>query len=203
LCQLISPGDHIFTGSFPQIGKCAGIPCKRTSGNQTAQSIAIAALRLYNIDVNDEETRLKILKVLHSFYKDKPMNFLKTEALVNQIGHGDREVLSHLDYLLDAGYIQGKKFKTFESGGYLEKVKITRKGLNVVEPASTLPGQQKSDLIDTMMANLITNVLAEVERADISEDEKKNLLEEISKFLTNPYIAPFVGAALLKLLESA
>jgi DNA-binding transcriptional ArsR family regulator len=158
---------------------------------------------LYNIDVKDEETRIKILKLLHSFYKDKPANFLKTEVVVNQIGEEDREVLSHLNYLLDAGYIEGKKFKTFEGDGYLEKIKITRKGINIVKPPSALLEQEKSVLIDTMIANLVTNVIEEVERADMSDEEKKGLVEEINKFLTNPYIAPFVGAALLKLMESA
>ena len=86
---------------------------KGTLFKQTARLIAIVPLRLYNIHVKAEETRIKILKILHSFYKDKPLNFLKTEVLVNQIGEGEREVLSNLDYLLDGGYIEGKKFKTF------------------------------------------------------------------------------------------
>lgn len=131
------------------------------------------------------------------------MNFLKTEVLVNQIGEGEREVLSNLDYLLDGGYIEGKKFKTFEGSGYLEKIKITRKGIDIIKPPSALPGQGKSILIDTIVANLVTNVIEEVELSDISEEEKKELVEQINKFLTNPYIAPFVGAALLKLIESA
>jgi DNA-binding transcriptional ArsR family regulator len=153
--------------------------------------------------VKDEEKRIRILKILYSFYRDNPLNFLKTEALVKEIGEEDREVLTHLDYLLDAGYIEGKKFKTFESKGYLEKIKITPKGINIVKPPSTLKGQERTALVDTMISNLMMKVVEEVERADISDDERKELIKEIKKFLTHPYIAPFIGAALLKLMESA
>ncbi len=153
--------------------------------------------------MNNEEIRIKILKLLYAFYRDNPLNFLKAEVLINELGQEEQDIPGHLNYLLDAGYIEGKRFKTFEGHGYVERVKITPKGINVVEPPSRLSVQQKNVLIDTMIANFIVNVIEEIELSDISEEEKKALLEEVNKFLANPYIAPFVGAALLKLLGPA
>ncbi len=153
--------------------------------------------------MNNEEIRIKILKILYAFYRDNPLNFLKAEVLINELGQEQQDILGHLNYLLDAGYVEGKRFKTFEGQGYLERVKITPKGINIVEPPSRASGQQRNVLIDTMIANFVVNVIEEIELSDISEEEKKALLDEVNKFLANPYIAPFVGAALLKLVGSA
>ncbi len=158
---------------------------------------------MYNILMNDEEIRIRILKLLYAFYRDNPLNFLKTEILINEIGQGEKDILYHLNYLVDAGFIEGKRFKTFEGQGILEKIKITPKGINIVEPPLRISGQQRNVLIDTMIANFIVNVIEEIERTDVSEEEKKGLLDEVNKFLANPYITPVVGAALIKLLGSA
>lgn len=165
------------------------------------RSFTIRFPHLYNIHVKDEETRINILRILYVFYRDNPLNFLKTEVLINEIGR-EEDIIRHLNYLLDAGYIEGKRFKTFEGHGYLEKVKITSKGITTVEPPSKFGGQTNNIQIEAMIGNFLTNLVDEIERANISEEEKKRLLEEVNKFLTNPYIAPFVGAALLKLLGS-
>ncbi len=159
-------------------------------------------IHLYNIVVKDEDIRIKILRILYAYYRDNPLGLLKTEVVINEVGHEENDVLCHMNYLFDAGYIEGKRFKTFEGHGCLERVKITPKGINIVEPPAKLDGHERNVLIDTMIANFIVNVIEEIERANLSEEEKKGLLAEVNKFLTNPYIAPFVGAALLRLLGS-
>ncbi|HWR58890.1 MAG TPA: hypothetical protein VN328_08385 [Thermodesulfovibrionales bacterium] len=152
--------------------------------------------------MKDEEIRLNILRILYAFYRDNPLSFLKAEVVINEIGREEKGILSQLNYLLDAGYLEGKRFKTFEGHGYLEKVKITAKGINVIEPPSKLDGQTQNIQTSIMIESLLMNVIEEIESANISAEEKKGLLEEVNKFLTNPYIAPFVGAALLKLAGS-
>ena len=149
--------------------------------------------------MKNEEIRINILRVLYSFYKEKPLNFLKTELLLNEIGTEEKELLWHLNYLLDAGYIEGKRFKTFESLGYLEKIKITSKGINVLQPASEFDRLPRDVQINKVIEDFVLNVKEEIERGEISQEEKSGLLEEVDRFLTDPRIVPFVGATLLRL----
>lgn len=149
--------------------------------------------------MNNEEIRINILKVLYSFYKEKPFNFLKTELLLNEIGTEEKELLWHLNYLLDAGYIEGKRFKTFESMGYLEKIKITSKGISVLQPPSEFDKLPRDVQISRVIENFMLGMKEEIEHGDIPQEEKKGLFEEVDRFLTDPRIALFVGATLLRL----
>ena len=149
--------------------------------------------------MKNEEIRVNILRILYSFYKENPLNFLKTELLVNEIGAEEKELLWHLNYLIDAGYIEGKRFKTFESMGYLEKIKITSKGISVLQPPSEFDKLPRDVQINRVIENFMLGVKEEIEHGDISQEEKDGLLEEVDRFLTDPRITPFVGATLLRL----
>jgi hypothetical protein len=145
------------------------------------------------------EIRRYILKTLYGFYKEKPFNFVKIADLCNKIEINENDIMWHLEYLSTSGYIEGTANRHFGSSKYLEKVKITNKGVDLLEDPSEFNRKFPDIQINITVENFLVSIQYEIEQADMPEEEKKNLLSKLNEVISHPVVSNILSAALMKI----
>lgn len=138
---------------------------------------------------SQSEIRRKVLEALYRCHKAEAFCPLKTSDLREQIGLDDEEeFLIALQFLHDEEYIEGI-FVPYLRQGYFESARITRKGVDVVDRPAEMdrlfPANPKNEKIE----RFVEDFRREVNRADISNEEKERLLE----FISSPVVSEIIS----------
>jgi len=149
--------------------------------------------RVYNVNMQyDDEIREKILKVLYNLRREKPDYDITLDELWNKIGDvNEKDFQFNLQYLLDGGYIE------FLGG---QSIDITSKGIDFVAPSAFSPKHSTVE-INITIENFLMNIMHEIEKADIPEEEKKVLIEQLKKVVSHPITSSIISNALIQYLK--
>jgi hypothetical protein len=145
--------------------------------------------------------------------------------LKKEVGLDDRAFKWNINYLIENGLVKHlqrteKVQKTKETGhiGFsfatderkprnrnrtktVSLFRITPKGIGHIENSSAPPKATAGLREDAEVEDFLAGMRQAIGDSDLNEKEKRVCLEAVEEVLANPVITPFVGDALLKLLN--
>lgn len=132
-------------------------------------------------------SRRKILEALYSCHKGKAYCPMKTRELMKLIGLVDEiAFFEAIQYLHDSGYLQGTHVP-YEQPGYFETARITSQGVDLYENAPEMLRLFPADGASLRLESFIEKLIAGIQAAETSEEEKEDILESIGRLIENPH----------------
>ena|SRR4030042_4303615 len=145
------------------------------------------------------EIRRNVIKFLYEFFKEKPFNYMKIGELCSKLGVEEKDLQWNLEYLAQNGYIVGSMHKVLGSAHYIEKVKISSSGIDLIEDPSEFNRTFPDIQINVMIEKILINLQQEIENSSIPDEEKKTLLSEVKKLSEHPIVSNILSSLLLKI----
>jgi predicted transcriptional regulator len=175
--------------------------------------------------VTQTDIREKILKILYDFNQEHSPSAMDASHLKKEVGLDERAFKWNINYLIENGLVKHlqrtEKVQKIKEAGHIgfsfatderkpkhrnrtktvSLFRITPQGISLIENSSA-PEEATAGLrTDTGVENFLAGMRQAIGDSDLSEKEKRICLEAVEEVLANPVITPFVGDALLKLLN--
>lgn len=132
------------------------------------------------------ETRRSILKALYERHRDDACAAVETSALVRELGIEDlKEFWENVRFLHDEEYLDGTPVPYMREG-YLERARITRKGIEIMDNAEELDRVFPVDPEHLVVEEFLHEARLGFERSGLSDDEKEKLFLHLEKLAAHP-----------------
>lgn len=150
------------------------------------------------------EIRRAVLLRLYDIYKKNPHEYVKPIELIQHIGSDEiqktQDLEHHLEYLGESGFIDLRRLTRGVSGP-IHKVKLKYKGVDIVEDPSEFNMQFPAQININITQNFTIAMQRAIEKADLPELEKKNLLSKLDDIISHPVISGIVSTQLVDLIQ--
>ncbi len=132
------------------------------------------------------EVRRNILNALYEHHRDDAHASVETSALVRELGIDDlKEFWEDVRFLHDEAYLDGTPVPYMREG-YLERAKITRKGIDLVDNPAELDRAFPVDPEHLVVEEFLHEARLGFERSGLSGDEKERLFLHLEKLAAHP-----------------
>lgn len=132
------------------------------------------------------EVRRNILRALYEHYRDSGHSSMETSALIRKLGIDDlKEFWEDVRLLHDEEYIEGTPVP-YKREGYLERARITKKGMGLVDDPAVLDLVFPADPEHVVVEEFLREARLGFERASMSDDEKEQLFLHLEKLAAHP-----------------
>lgn len=148
-----------------------------------------------------DKIRTKILEALYAFLKNNPNHEVNISNISSNSGLAEALILREIPYLIDKGYISA--VVSAGVGARYSAIKITHEGRDFVEGPSAFNKQIPAVEVNITIQNFFVNIRNEIEKnPNISEKEKKGLLDSINNLISHPVVSGVLSNQLIELIKT-
>lgn len=145
------------------------------------------------------KTTRRLLRALYDYHRSVPHGSARARDLLELLGIEDEALFfESLQRLHDEGYIEGE-FLPYERQGYMDIVRITPSGVDLVDDPEGLDRAFPVDSDHLALEAFMEAVSEEAGRAGIPEAEKEGLLLRLNRLFSHPAAPLILSRALVRL----